>query len=241
MNFRGLFKWAGVCAFGFALVSLVSFATWLATNGLMAVNTTAPSPDRIIQMALARGNQVASRLDLFSYLLWVPALVGIFGFLRERTPGRAYIGSALAGLSLVGFLAASVIGSTVMGFAQGAVTESLKERLTMLDQISFSFQMQALLTITVCNLLWGMALRSQDGLCKVAGNLFLAQVAMFLVTNGAFIANSNFALNIGILLFNLAFIVTFATVGMLLWQASQQELESKLTGETKMRAAGASA
>ena len=65
MNFRGLFKWAGVCALGFALVSLVNFVISLATNGLMAATTTAPSPDRIIQMALARGNQIASRLDLF--------------------------------------------------------------------------------------------------------------------------------------------------------------------------------
>ena len=212
MNFRGLFKWAGVCALGFALVSLVNFVISLATNGFMAATTTAPSPDRIIQMALARGNQIASRLDLFSYLIWIPAMAGIFGYLRERTPGRAYIGSALAGLGVVGFLATSVIGSTMIGFAQGPVTDSLKERLAMLDQVAFSFQMQALLALTVCNLLWGVALRSQAGLSKAAGNLFLAQVAMFLVANVAFIANSNLILNVGILFFNLAFIATFAAV-----------------------------
>jgi len=241
MSFRGLFKWAGVCALVFAGVGLVGYLISLATNGFMMASTTAPSPDRIIQMALARGNQVASRLDLLSYLIWIPALVGIFGYLRERTPGRAYIGASLAGLGVVGFLATSVIGSAMIGFAQGPVTESLKQQLTMLDQIAFSFQMQALLAITVCNLLWGMALRSQGGLSKLVGNLFLAQVAVFLLTNVAFIANSNRILNIGILLFNLAFIATFAFAGVMLWREAQKEPEISLTGEMKTRAAGASA
>jgi hypothetical protein len=241
MNYRGLFKWAGVCAIGFALIGLVSYGIWLATNGFMTASVTAPSPDRIIQMAQARGNHIASRIDLLSYLLWVPALVGLFAYLRERTPGRAYIGGALAGLGVIGFFVTSVMGSALMGFAQGPVTESLKERLVTLDQIAFTFQMQALLAITVCNLLWGMAFRSQTGLSKIVGNLLLTQVAMFLITNAAYIASSSRILNVGILLFNLAFLATFATAGVLLWQTAQQQPEVMPTGEPRARAAGASA
>jgi len=241
MNFRGLFRWAGICALVFAVVGVVGYVISLVTNGFMVASTTAPSPDRIIQMALARGNQVASRLDLLSYLIWIPALVGIFCYLRERTPGRAHIGGGLAALGVVGFLATSVIGSAMIGLARGPVTESMKEQLTILDQVAFSFQMQALLAITVCNLLWGMALRSQVGLSKMVGNLFLAQVAVFLLTNVAFIANSDRILNVGIMLFNLAFIATFALAGVWLWREAQKEPEIALTGGTKARAAGTSA
>ncbi len=241
MNFRGLFKWAGVCAIGFAAVGLVSYGIWLATNGFMAASVTAPSPDRIVQMAQARGTQLATRLDLLSYLFWVPALVGLFAYLREKTPGRAYIGGAMAALGMVGFFVTSVMGSALIGFAQGPVTESLKERLVTLDQIAFSFQMQALLAITVCNLLWGTAFRSRTGLSRTVGNLLLAQVAMFLVTNAAYIASNNLLLNVGVLIFNLVFLATFATAGIFLWRAAQQEPEVMPTGEPKARAAGTSA
>ena len=241
MNYRGLFKWAGISALVFAVVGLAGYVISLATNGFMMASTTAPSPDRIIQMALARGNQVASRLDLLSYFFWIPALVGIFGYLRGRTRGRAYIGAALAGLAVMSFLVTSILGSVMIGLARGPVTENLRGQLTVLDQVAFSFQMHALLAITACNLLWGMALRSQGRLSKTVGNLFLAQVAVFLLTNLAFIASSDRFLNIGISLFNLAFILTFAAAGILLWRESQKEPEIPSTIETRTRAAGASA
>jgi hypothetical protein len=240
MNFRGLFRGAGVCAVGFAVISLLGYGIWVATNGLTALSTTSPGPDRILQMAQARWNQVSSFLDLLSYLFWIPALVGIFAFLRERTPGRAHVAGAFMAFSLIGLFTSSVLNAAMISLARGTVTESLKDRLVTLDQVSFSMAMPALLALAAGNVLWGLAFRSQPGLGKALGNLFLTQAVLFVLTLISMMAHQSLLFNAGVLVTNLVMIATYALAGVFLYRAWQMAPETTSSVQEKGRAAGAS-
>src|SRR5438093_8290256 len=226
MNFRGLYKAAGVCAIGYALIVLAIYAISVSTNGFMAESTAPPSPDRILQLAQASGNRTAAQLDLLSYFLWVPALVGLFIYLRERRPGRAHLGGALAAFALIGFFAASAMNSATISLAQGPVTDALRDRLAVLSLLSFSWLLPAIYAINLSNLLWGLALRTQAGLAKIAGNLFLAQIVGFIIADGGFLARRDTIFNLGILISTLALVATYAAAGIVLVRASKGEAET---------------
>jgi hypothetical protein len=240
MNFRGLFRGAGVCAVSFAAISLVGYGIWVATNGLAAVTTTGPNPDRILQVAQSRGNQVSAFFDLLSYLFWIPALVGIYAFLRERTPGLAHVAGAFTAFSLIGLFTSSVLNAAMISLAKGTVTESLKDRLATLDQVSFASALPALLALAAGNVLWGLAFRSQPGLGNALGNLFLIQAVLFVLTLTSMMADQSLLFNAGILVSNLMMIATYAMAGVFLYRAWQREPEVTPSVQEKGRAAGAS-
>jgi hypothetical protein len=239
MDFRGLYKWAGVCAIGYAVISLVGYFASVATNG--AVSVTPLSPDQIWNMLQKQGNRIALRLDQLSYFLWIPALVGLFAFLRDHRPGRAHLGGAFAALAVIGFFAASTLGGAMLALAQQPATEALRERLAAFDLVSFSLVLPALYAISVANLLWGLALRTQAGLAKTVGALFLIQVAAFVVGDAGFISRQAILLNAGIMIHNLAIAATYATAGVLLRRASLEALEVKPIDRERGRTASASA
>jgi len=239
MNFRGLYKWAGVCAIAYAVISLAGYIISLATNGPASV--TPLTPDQIWNALQKQGTHIASRLDQLSYFLWIPALVGLFAYLRDRRPGRAHLGGAFAAFALVGFFAASALGSSMIDLARQPVSEALKERLGLFDLVTFALILPALYAITVSNLLWGLALRTQEGLARTVGNLFLAQVVAFVIADAGFIGKQTAILNAGILLNNLALAATFLSAGLLLGRAAKEEIEAKSFAPERSRAAGASA
>jgi hypothetical protein len=146
-DFRGLYKCAGVCAIGYGVISLVGYFSSVATNG--AVSVTPLSPDQIWNMLQKQGNQIAFRLDQLSYFLWIPALVGLFAFLRDRKPGRAHLGGAFAALAVIGFFAASTLGAAMLTLALQPATEALRERLAAFDLVSFSLVLPALYAVTL--------------------------------------------------------------------------------------------
>ena len=241
MNFRGLFKYAGICAIGFAIVSLASYVASVSANGFLIASSTPFSPDRIYSMLQLRWNHIATRLDLISYFLLIPSLVGIFAYLRERRPGRAHLGLAFAAFAQLGFFTSSAMGSAVIGLVQAPLTDSLKERLAAMDLLSFSFFLPALYSMAAANLLLGSALRTQAGLATNVGNFFLVQVAGFLIASAGFIANQDVVGNIGILINLLAMVATYVAAGVLLRQTSKDETETKVGSHERPRAAGASA
>jgi hypothetical protein len=157
--------------------------------------------------------------------VWIPALVGMFALLRKRTPGRAFVGGAFAAFAVVGYFAASVMGSLVMGQAQGTVTDSLKERLEVLSAVSNSFMMMGMYAAALSNLLWGLAFRSQAGLGRMVGYLLLVEVALFVIMSGFYMARLDFLFNVGFLLANLAFAAVFVLAGALLWQSAKEKAQ----------------
>ncbi|PYV45979.1 MAG: hypothetical protein DMG06_00395 [Acidobacteria bacterium] len=239
MNFRGLYKWAGVCAIGYAVVSLAAYLISLAANG--AVSVTPPNPDQIWDALQRQGTHIASRLDQLSYFLWIPALVGLFAYLRDRRPGRAHLGGAFAAFAVVGFFAASALGSSMLDLPRQPVSQALKERLALFDLVSFALLLPALYAIAVSNLLWGLALRTQAGLARTAGSLFLAQVVAFVIADAGFIGKQSVILNAGILLNGLALAASYLCAGLLLGRAAKGEIEAKASAQEKPLVAGASA
>ena len=239
MNFRGLYKWAGVCAITYAVVSLVGYVISLVTNG--AASVTPLTPDQIWNTLQKQGTHIASGLDQLSYFFWIPALVGLFAYLRDRRPGRAHLGGAFAAFALVGFFAASALGSFMIDLARQPVSEALKERLGLFDLASLALVLPALYAITVSNLLWGLALRTQEGLARTVGNLFLAKVVTFIIADAGFIGKQAAILNAGILLNSLALAATYLSAGLLLGRASKGEADVKAVAPERSRAAGASA
>ncbi len=241
MSFRGLFKYAGICAIGFAIVSLASYVASVSANGFQIASSSPPSPDRIYGLLQLRGNQIASRLDLISYFLFIPSLVGFFAYLRERRPGRAHLGLAFAAFAQLGFFVSTAMTSAELSLAQGPLRDSLRERLGAMDLLSFSLIMPALYSMAAANLLLGSAFRTQTGLAKNVGNLFLVQVAGFLIASAGFVAKLDVVGNIGILINLLALVATYVAAGVLLRQTSKDEVETKVGGHERPRAAGASA
>ena len=71
----------------------------------------------------------------------------------------------------------------MIDLARQPVSEALKERLGLFDLVTFALILPALYAITVSNLLWGLALRTQEGLARTVGNLFLAQVVAFVIAD----------------------------------------------------------
>jgi hypothetical protein len=241
MDHRGLYKFAARCALGYSVVWLASYAAWISGSGFMAVTASLPSTDRLVQLAQAPGNQLSARLDIISYFLLIPALLGIFAYLRERASGRAYLGAAFAGLGLMALFGASTINATAMTLGQGPVTDLLRSRLELLYLLSFSCMMPGLYALAALNLVWGLALRKESGQARLVGTLFLAQIAAFAVATGGFIAASDLVGNSGILLQVLAGIATYAWAGW--WLRGLAEQEPATTAPTtvqKPKVAGAS-
>jgi hypothetical protein len=192
-------------------------------------------------MLQAQGNQLAIRLDVASYFLWLPALVGIFAFLRDRQPGRAMLGGAFAALGVVAMFSASTMNSAAMNLAAGPVTDALKDRLGALSTVAFSSLMPGLWGIALANLFWGVALRSEGALAKLLGNLLFGQIAGFLIATGGFIAGNDVAGNSGILINSLAIVASYAIASKLLLGLSREKDELKQEEQEKPRAASASA
>lgn len=239
MDFRGLLRGAGVCSIATAVIILASYLVFAATNGFMGASTTPSNPDRILQMLQAYGNQIYSRLDLFSYFLWLPALMGLFVLLREQTPAAAYMGGTFAAFGVLGAAVSSNIGAAMIGMAQGIVTEGLKDRLATLEAIAFSFSLTAAFSMAVANLLWGMGLLARSGLSRIAGYLFLAGTALFVIADITYAIHQTGLFNTTLLLMNLAMIGAYTTAGLVLWQAGQKEPATTPAASEKTRAAGA--
>jgi hypothetical protein len=241
MNQSGLYKLAGRCALGYACLSLAGYAAWIYASGFVAATSAPPSPERLLQLAQAPASQLSARLDLVSYFLFIPALVGIFAYLRKRTPGRGMLGGAFAALAIAAFLSTSVLNVTSMELARGPVTDLLRNRLELLYLVSFSFMMPGLYALAALNLFWGLALRTEAGLARTVGNLFLAQIAGFLLASAGFAAGNDMVGNLGILCQVLAGVATYATAGWWLRSLGEQEPEVVPESAEKTRAAKASA
>jgi hypothetical protein len=239
MNQSGLYKLAGRCALGYACLSLAGYAAWIYASGFVAATSAPPSPERLLQLAQAPASQLSARLDLVSYFLFIPALVGIFAYLRKRTPGRGMLGGAFAGLAIAAFLSTSVLNVTSMELARAPVTDLLRNRLGLLYLVSFSFMMPGLYALAALNLFWGLALRTEAGLARTVGNLFLAQIAGFLLASAGFAAGNDMVGNLGILCQVLAGVATYATAGW--WLRGLAEQEPEVVPAEKPRAAKASA
>jgi hypothetical protein len=240
MDLRGFYKLAAVCAFVYALVSLASYLAWISASGFLAATSVPPSPDRVWQLLQAPGNQLSARLDILSYFLWIPALLGIFAFLRDRVPGRAMLGAAFVAFGLVAMFSASSLNAAAVNLAQSPVSDALKERLAAIATMAFSSFLPGLWGLSVANLFWGFALRSQDGLARMAGNLFLGQVVGFLIATVGFTAGNDAIGNSGILVQTLALVASYVCVGRLLQSVSREEPEVRPI-QQKGRAGGASA
>ena len=241
MNFRGLFKLAAVCAIGYAAVSLASYIASVSANGFLGASSKPPSAERIYAMLQLKGNYVSLRLDLFSYFLLIPSLVGLFAYLRERRPGRAHLGGAFAAFALFVFFIQTATYSTAIGLARGPLTDSLRERLVAMDLLAFSLMLPALYSVAISNLLWGLALRTETGLARKTGTLFLGQVIGFLIANAGFMAGQDVIGNVGILINMIALVASFASAGALLRQASNEEALTQSGVQARPRAASASA
>jgi hypothetical protein len=132
MNLRGFYKATGICALLYAAVSLLSYGLWVSASGFLAVTATPRTPDRILSMLQLSGNQVSARLDGLSYFFLIPAGVGLFAYLRERKPALAMTGGAFLAFSIVALFQATTMNLSMVNLVQGAVTDSLKERLAAL-------------------------------------------------------------------------------------------------------------
>ena len=240
MNFRGLFKLAAVCAVGYAAVSLASYIATVSANGFFGASSKPPGAEHIYAMLQLKGNHLSLRLDLFSYFLLIPSLVGLFAYLRERRPGRAHLGGAFAAFALIVFFVQTVMYSAAASLARGPLTDSLRERLVVMDLLAFSLMMPALYSVTICNLLWGLALRTETGLARKTGNLFLGQVIGFLIASAGFIAGQDVIGNIGIFINVVAITASYASAGALLREASKEEAQVTTGVQAKPRAASAS-
>src|SRR4030095_13929000 len=239
MNQSGLYKLAGRCALGYACLSLAGYAAWIYASGFVAATSAPPSPERLLQLAQAPASQLSARLDLVSHFLFIPALVGISAYLRKRTPGRGILGGAFAALAIVAFLSTSVLNATSMELARGPVTDLLRNRLELLYLVSFSFMMPGLYALAGLNLVWGLALRGPEGLARTVCNLFLVQIAGFLLASAGFAAGNDMVGNLGILCQVLAGVATYATAGW--WLRGLAEQEPEVVPAEKPRAAKASA
>src|SRR5262245_15515198 len=144
MNLRGFYKATGVCALIYAATSLLSYVLWISASGFLAATSEPPSPDRLLGLLQLSGNQISARLDILSYFFLIPAGVGLFVFLRDRKPALALTGAAFLAFSIVGTFQASIMNISMVSLAQGAVTESLKERLAAINTIAFAYMMSGL-------------------------------------------------------------------------------------------------
>ena len=241
MNLRRFYKATGVCALIYAAASLLSYAVWISASGFIAATSAPPSPDRLLSLLQMSGNQISARLDGFSYFFLIPAGVGLFAYLRERKPALAMTGAAFLAFSIVGLFQATTMNVSMVTLAEGAVTESLKERLAAMNTISFAYMMPGLWAGAVANLLFGVALQSQAGAARNIGRLFLAQVAGFLIAFGGFGAKQDFVGNTGILVQVLAATVSFVALGRMLRRIENEETGQERPSAGRSRAAGASA
>ena len=241
MNFRGLFRVAAVCAIGYAAVSLASYIATLSASGFLIASSKLPSAEQLYASLQLKGNHISLRLDLLSYFLLIPSLVGIYAYLRERRPGRAHLGAAFAAFALFVFFVQTALYSAALTLAEGPLTDSLKERLAAMSLLAFSFMIPALWSAAVSNLLWGLALRTQTGLARMAGNFFLAQVLGFLIAGAGFNTGQDVVGNIGILINTVALAASYASAGALLREASKEDAQAKTSVQGQPRAASASA
>ena len=188
-----------VCALIYAAASLLSYALWVSASGFLAVTATPPTPDRVLSLLQLSGNQGSARLDGLSFFFLIPAGVGLFAYLRERKPALAMTGAAFLAFSIVALFQATTMNLSMVTLVQGAVTDSLKERLAAINTIAFTYMMPGLWAGAVANLLFGIALQAQTGTARTLGRLFLAQVAGFLIAFGGFGAQQDAVGNTGIL------------------------------------------
>ncbi|HEU0004855.1 MAG TPA: hypothetical protein VFS12_02585 [Terriglobia bacterium] len=241
MDLRRFYKATGVCALIYAAASLLSYGVWISASGFLAVTSTPPSPDRLLSLLQMSGNQISARLDGLSYFFLIPAGVGLFVYLRDRKPALAMTGAAFLAFSIVGLFQATTMGAAMVSLAQGAVTESLKERLAAINTISFAYMLPGLWAGAIANLLFGIALQAQAGATRNIGRLFLAQVAGFLIAFGGFGAQQDVIGNTGILVQVLAATATYVALGMLLRRIETDETSQEKPQAGRSRAAGASA
>jgi len=241
MNLRGFYKATGVCALIYAAASLLSYALWISASGFLAATSTLPSPDRLLSLLQMSGNQLSARFDGLSYFFLIPAGVGLFVYLRERKPALAMTGAAFLAFSIVGLFQATTMNASMASLAQGAVTESLKERLAAINTISFTYMMPGLWAGAIANLLFGIALQAQAGAARNIGRLFLAQVAGFLIAFGGFGAQQDVIGNTGILVQVLAATASYVALGMMLRRIENDEISQERPQVGRPRASGASA
>jgi len=222
MDLRQLFKWTAVCSVIFAAIVLIYYVIAVAANGFMVLSTAPLTADRIIELAQSSGNHVNAGLDLLTYFLWIPTLVGLFVIVRVRAPGRAYVGGAFAAFALACFSMASVLAMVALTNAQGTVTEALKQDLEMLYSIYFPLTSVGTVAVALLSLLWGLALRPQPGVSRIVGYLFLVQVALIVLMTIVSVAQLDVLANVGFLVSCLVAIALWGYVGALLWEASRK-------------------
>ena len=199
---KTFYRTAGVLSILSGSLGMIGYAFSLMGNGSILVPMPV-GPKEIIDLYSRPLFQSSILVNMLSILFIFPAVVGMGFVLREKSPALAMHG-AIAGV--LGFLCLLVqntldagLMSVVTGHEPCATGVSREHFAAILYNIDQFFMLPALGLTGVFYLLFGLGFSKFTGTAFWAGRVFLAEVALMILTVVFFIAQTEVPASLAIL------------------------------------------
>ncbi len=220
---KALFRWSGWCAIIFGVLGLVAYISHSTALGFST--GVPPTPEGFIEIYSRGGIRAGHLLEYISLFFFLPALIGMALFLKERSPGRAMVGLGFGFAYFIGvFLLSAMTGGIINLVSDPGrrVDETFKAKVALLNLVGESIFYPLLGMGFLFFLLWGLAFLRGNVAERWVGNIFLLEATMMVLTFLFFALQLDALANVGILLQTVITAAAFIMGGIILLGASPE-------------------
>ena len=223
---RSLLTFTGGACVLMGVFVLVIILCHIAGLGLKIVTVEEDSPDSIVRLFLNGWYQTALGINILAYIILIPALVGIYAFLKRIAKGYTIIGLAFGvialGLLLLSQLieAGLILWLTNIGLEQ---SYSIKNDAFLIHRVANFFSEPALIPYLLSCYFIGTAFKRFETQDRLIGSLLLSVIPIVVIriVLGAFGLNT--IASVGVIIEALLMAVIFIFAGQTLFINGKNE------------------
>lgn len=225
-NKRSLLTFTGGACILLGVFILVAIIARFIGLGLDLVKKTGDSPDAVFKLFLNGWYQTALAIELLTYLILVPALIGLYYFLKRTANGYALVGLVFGGIAFMLYLFSQLIEAglilwlTKIGLEQ---SYSIKNDAFLVYRLSWFFSGPAVIPYVLFFYFWGTALKRFDGNARLVGILFLSEILLIIVTAILNQLSWTQVASVGIILQALVLAASYILAGQVVFTTGKEE------------------
>jgi len=225
-NSRSLLTLTGGASILLGVFFLVVIISRVIGMGLNLISTQDVAPDMILKTFQNGWYQTSLLINLLSYLILVPALIGIYYFLKREANGYALIGLTYGGIAFILFLISDLIeAGLILWLTQLGIEQSysIKNDAFLIYRFVRFLSNPALIPYMLFFFFWGTTFKRLEGKSWFVGILFLSEILIIMATIIFSLLNWGKLASIGIIIEALVLSVSFILAGQVLFSTGKEE------------------
>lgn len=223
---RSLLTFTGGACVLFGVFLLVVILSRIIGLGLNLIPMQEASPDTILELFQNGWYQTSLLVNLLSYLIFVPALIGMYSYLRRNANGYAMTGLVYGGIAFMLYLISQLIEAGLILWLTRLEVEhfySIKNDAFLIYRVGKFLSNPALIPYILFLFFWGTAFKRLEGKASFVGILFLAEIFIIILTVIFILLEWNKLASVGIIIEALVLSLSFILAGQVVFSTGKEE------------------